>query len=93
MTRRSRGLAPLGLLGALALVALAELAAGRIDLGASNPDGAFWRHRARAARREAARCRVLCLGDSLVKYAVDPAVIEARLGRRACNLPGRGYVS
>jgi hypothetical protein len=39
-----------------------------------------------AARQEATKCEILCLGDSLMKFGVIPRVIEGRLGRPAYNL-------
>ncbi len=77
---------PAGLLGSLALVMA-------IERGVTNHEGALappwttdWRHAGGAARREAPRAEVLCLGDSLVKFAVLPRAIEGRSGRRAYNL-------
>jgi hypothetical protein len=70
----------------IVLVALGEALTARFDLGCSNQDGVFWRYRARAAVRQAPGCRVLCFGDSLVKFAIDADVLGDRVGGRACNL-------
>jgi hypothetical protein len=90
MGRRSRDRRatrlPLGLLGLAGLVILIEAALARHDWGFRNHEGLQWRFRDRAARREATKVQVLCLGDSLLKYAVVPEVIEARLGLPTYNL-------
>ncbi len=39
-----------------------------------------------AAYRDVGRCRILAFGDSLVKHAILPRVVEERLGRSAFNL-------
>ena len=45
-----------------------------------------WRIKSGAARHEAVGSDVLCFGDSLVEFAVLPAVLEERLGGKAYNL-------
>jgi hypothetical protein len=45
-----------------------------------------WEAGGSAARRDAKGCGVLCLGDSLLKFGVAPAVLEGRLKTRAYNL-------
>jgi hypothetical protein len=68
------------------LVILVEAALARYDWGFRNQQGLRWRFRDRAARREAPRAEVLCLGDSLLHCAIKPEVIEARLGLPTYNL-------
>jgi len=77
---------PGGLLGMLAMVAAVEaaIAGHRPDL--ARPWAEDWRVAARAAVEKAPGCRVLCLGDSLVKHGVLPRAIEARTGLRAYGL-------
>jgi hypothetical protein len=77
---------PLGLLGMIGLVATAELALTRHDIEFATSSTSCWRQARQAARRLAPGSEILCLGDSLVKSAVLPRVLEARLGRPACNL-------
>ena len=81
-----RGPAPRGLLGMLALIAIVEGFVARHAQDFSRFPIDDWRVVGRAARREAAGCGVLCLGDSLVKFGVTPAVLERRLGTKAYNL-------
>jgi hypothetical protein len=75
---------PFGLIGALGLVVAIEAYVGRHP--GFNLLAATWRTTYDAAPRAAAGCRVLALGDSLVKHGVVPRVIEDRLGVRAYNL-------
>ncbi|MBX6312140.1 MAG: hypothetical protein IRY99_04360 [Isosphaeraceae bacterium] len=77
---------PWGLIGALALVAGGERFVARHPLDFTNTATLSWRLSEHAARREATRGQILCLGDSLVKHGLLPAVIETRSGRTAYNL-------
>lgn len=77
---------PWGFLGMLALVAVVETAVAHHPLDFSDPVSLSWQLSARAARAQAPGCSVLGIGDSLVKHAVVPAVLESRTGYRACNL-------
>ncbi len=81
-----RGAAPWGLLGMLALVALGEWAFTRHEMDVLAPWHWDWRHTGKAARTQAPESEILCFGDSLVKFGVLPAVVEARTGRRTYNL-------
>lgn len=76
---------PAGVIGMIALLALIEAGLGRSDRYA-NDMAESWRVKARAARREAVGSEILCFGDSLVEFAVLPAVLEERLGVKAYNL-------
>jgi hypothetical protein len=77
---------PWGLLGMLALAGAIETqVAGSADRLAGY-EGLAVRFALDAARREAPRCDVLSLGDSVVKFGFDPAEIEARTGLKAYNL-------
>lgn len=83
MTERPRRRA-FGLLGMVVLVASIEAAlATRRDL--ADPVAIQWRHRAGAVRGRGARAEVLCLGDSLAKYAIAAPTLEGHLGRPAAN--------
>ena len=71
------------------MIALVVAAEGAINLHAdavTRPEGWDWWLAGRAARDEAAACKVLCFGDSLVKYGLQPRVLEARLGRPVRSL-------
>lgn len=79
---------PLGAIGALLAIALAEF---QIDRHASPPLlSATWRASRDALRHGAAGSQILVLGDSLLRHGVLPRVLEGRLGVRAYNvgLPG-----
>ncbi len=82
-----RGRIPWGLLGMLGLVLATEtmLARNEIDL-TSDPWRWDWHASNRWAGLEVVGCDVLCFGDSLVKHAVMPRVIEERTGQRTFNL-------
>ena len=70
-----------GLLGMIALVALIEVGIGaRPDLAA--PVALEWRYGAKAIPRRARQAEILCLGDSLIKFGINPSVLERHLGRR-----------
>ncbi len=77
---------PLGLVGMIALVAAIEATVAGRPLDYLDPASLSWRLAADAARDEAPGCRVLCVGDSLVKHGVIPAIVEAGTGRRTANL-------
>lgn len=85
-----RGRWPWGLLGMLGLVLLVEGFIARRTLDFTDTGTLSWRLGAEAVAREAPRCEVLCLGDSLVKHGLLPRVIEARSGRRAYNFAFAG---
>ncbi len=52
----------------------------------SDPVSLSWRFSAEKAATEAPRCKLICLGDSLVKHGLIPAVMERGTGRRTVNL-------
>lgn len=83
---RARTALPLGLFGMLALVAVLEGAVERGGPRFQDPVSYSWSFSARAAGEWAPGADVLCLGDSLVKHGLAPAVIEDVTGRRAVNL-------
>lgn len=68
------------------LVAAVELLVAWHPLDFSDPVSLNWRLSAEAARKQAPGASILYVGDSLVKHSVIPSVIEARTGRRGCNL-------
>jgi hypothetical protein len=82
----TRGSIPWGLLGMLGLIVAAEswLECHHLDFTRFYIHD--WREAARAAGAQARECRVLCFGDSLVKFGVVPATLEARLRTSAYNL-------
>lgn len=82
---------PLGLVGMIGLVALAELFFAR---HAGLEFSSIWASdrviTGRACRRVARDCKVLCLGDSMAKLGLAPAVIERVSGLRTYNLALHG---
>ena len=52
----------------------------------SDPVSLSWRYSAQAVQADAPRCEVLCVGDSLIKHGLIPAVIEHATGRRTVNV-------
>jgi hypothetical protein len=84
--RRFGDRAPWGLLGMLALMALAERFVVWHDLDFASPLQWDWRLTSRAARHEATAGAILCFGDSLIKGGVQPRILEDRLGLRVYNL-------
>ena len=52
----------------------------------ADPVRLSWRFSAEAAATRAPGCDVVCLGDSLVKHGLFPAILTAVTGRRAVNL-------
>jgi len=83
--RPRRRAAPVGLLGALALIAATERTAASHRLSLVGPGAASYGYAARASRAAGGN-DCLCPGDSLMKFGAAPRVIEARSGYRAINL-------
>lgn len=83
-TARTR--APWGLVAMLALVAGVEAYVARHAIEYTGSGPWSWRVAEDAARREAPGREVLCLGDSLVKLGIAPAVVSGRSGKSSYNL-------
>jgi hypothetical protein len=79
---------PLGLLGMIVLVMAIEYFVARHWLDFSDPVSLSWRYSAQAATAVAPTGELLCVGDSLIKHGLIPAVIEQATGRRTVNLAG-----
>jgi hypothetical protein len=84
--RRALGRLPWGLVGLLVAMLGIERFVVRHEMMLSTAESAAAQRADRAARQEAPKCEILCLGDSLVKFGVVPRVLESRLGRPAYNL-------
>jgi hypothetical protein len=69
-----------------ALVAIVESYVAHRPLEFSSSLAFTWKTVGDSARGPDARSELLCLGDSMVKVAVVPRVLEQRLGRSAYNL-------
>jgi hypothetical protein len=78
--------APWGLLGALALIITIECAIQRRWLEFSDPVSLSWIYSVRSATNQAPTAELLCLGDSLVKHGLIPAVMEPITRCRTVNL-------
>jgi hypothetical protein len=76
----------LGLLGMLGLVLAVERGVARRALDLCPAVYTGWAQSARAARVEAPKSDVVCLGDSQLKMALVPRVVESITGRGAYNL-------
>jgi hypothetical protein len=70
----------------LLLVVAVEAFLARHPIEFGRPGFGEWAWGGEAARAKARGCAVLCLGDSLAKCDVLPAVLGPRLGGRAFNL-------
>lgn len=78
---------PRGLLGMIGLVVIVECFVAGRPLDFSDPVSLSWQLSARSAGSDATRsATILCVGDSLVKHGVIPAVLEAKTGDRVSNL-------
>lgn len=77
---------PSGLAGMLALVVCVEAMISGHAQTLRNAWAWDWFLAEKAARREVADSRVLCFGDSLMKFAVAPEALERSSGRKAYNL-------
>ena len=85
MPRSTRRRCPAGLVGALALVALVEATLACQSPRFSDTATLSWTLSLEAIPREAGRCEVACLGDSLVKLGVIPEVVRVGSGRSTYN--------
>lgn len=81
---------PMGLLGMVALIFLAEAAVARRELDVAGILAWDWRQAVRATSTRAREADVLVFGDSLAKLGVQPRVIEAASGRKVHNLAVSG---
>jgi hypothetical protein len=81
---------PFGLLGAVAIVLLAEVYVTRRRDELCSIYSVEWRQNARSIRRHAAGPAVLCFGTSLSRMGVAPRVIEERTGMAAYNFAASG---
>ena len=93
---RRAGRWPWGLLGMLALVCGVESSVARHGDEFLDMTSVTWALSDRAVRAEAPGSGVLCFGDSLLKFGLDPAEIERSTGETAYNLAvnaGRAPVS
>jgi hypothetical protein len=74
----------------LALMIATEVGLARLELRLAPMAAADWGLNRAEAVGQAVRTDILCLGDSLIKCGVSPAVLEARLGLTAYNLASLG---
>ena len=82
---RPRRRPPIGLLGMLCLIAGVESCVARHDLDLTTLVASNWRIEGRAPARYARGSEILCFGDSMVKFGIQPRVLGASLGRSAYN--------
>jgi hypothetical protein len=81
----SRAVLPLGLLGAIAIVLVAEGYVARRKADLTSIFAIEWRANARAIRRHAAGSSVLCFGTSVTHMGVSPRVLEEAIRMPAYN--------
>jgi hypothetical protein len=83
--KEARAPIPWGLFGLIGLVLAVESIVARHEIGLMTYVALNARY-AVAESRATNDCQVLCLGDSQVKFGLDPGTIEAGSGLRARNL-------
>jgi hypothetical protein len=76
---------PWGFLGMIILVLGIESKLGKIGADYADFSVRDWKHSRKESERDLRRYQLLCFGDSQVKTAVVPQVIEAKTGWRAYN--------
>ncbi len=86
MRKWGAGYIPFGLIGMLLLVALIENLIRHRSHDFGERRAQAWRYGRQASENAATRCRILCLGDSLVKLGVLPRILSARLGQPVWNV-------
>ena len=77
---------PHGLIATLALIAFIEHGITRRELDFRHPWAWDWHLSGRAARRASAGNDVLCLGDSMMKFAIAPNIQAREIDGRVYNL-------
>jgi hypothetical protein len=70
----------------IGLIVVIECFIARNWLDFTDPASLSWRFSAESVKTQSPDCELLCLGDSLIKHGLVPAVIEEETGRRAVNL-------
>jgi Protein of unknown function (DUF1574) len=77
---------PIGVLGAVALVATIERTVARHRIELTSSEFKSWQMTRAAADSKVSGCDVLCFGTSMVKQGVLPVILEHRTGRRVYSL-------
>ena len=76
---------PLGLLGMIALIVGVESFVMRHDDDLTTLVATNWELEGRAPARQAAKHEILCFGDSMVKFGIQPRILSGVLGRSTYN--------
>lgn len=76
---------PMGLIGMLALIVGVESFLIRRDYDFTTLLASNWRIEGRAPAKVASKHEILCFGDSMVKFGVQPRVLGARVGKSSYN--------
>ena len=84
-TRFNRRSLPIGVLGMLALICGVESTIMRYDFDLTTLVASNWQIEGKAPARYAAKTEILCFGDSMVKFGVQPRVLGPSLGRSVYN--------
>jgi hypothetical protein len=77
---------PWGMLGMLGMLCAIEFGLARNELSFKHCFTYDWVVTGQWARQKAPGCKILCFGDSQVKFGVSPQRLEERLGQRTYNL-------
>ncbi len=76
---------PLGILGMIVLIFGVESTIMRHDFDLTTLVASNWQLEGKAPQRYAAKSEILCFGDSMVKFGVQPRVLGPSLGRSVYN--------
>ncbi len=77
---------PLGVLGMVALIFAVEATIMRHDFDLTTLVASNWQLEGKApTRQHAAKAEILCFGDSMVKFGVQPRVLGGSLGKSVYN--------
>ena len=83
---RSRRRLPAGLLGMIAIIIAIEGYVVHREPDLMRHEVLDWRTTSRQSTRNAPKAKMLILGDSMVKFGVQPHVLRVETGRKAFNL-------
>jgi Protein of unknown function (DUF1574) len=76
---------PLGLLGMVVLIVCVESFVMAHDLDFTTLVASNWRIEGEAPAKFASRNEILCFGDSMVKFGIQPKVLGEKVGKKAYN--------
>jgi hypothetical protein len=77
---------PLGFLGMIALVVCAEASIMAHDFDFTTLVASNWRSEGRTPSKVAASNEILCFGDSMLKFGLQPRILSDRVGKSSYNM-------